>query len=199
VWSEAKRIAILLVAAAALCVAGCGPAVKAERAAAPEDLQCAIEAVGLQPEGGMPESLRLTVVNRSGQAIDFMPPRPLAILSGEPPPGEEMPFPVLGLFMKDAAGHEESPVYTSPRAKSWPKPKTEALAPGGKWSAEYPLAQFYFWGPCGPDTGGPFIKYFWRGEEAVSLSAALIFGKDRMVRSPPITVRCKHEPWLFKK
>ena len=196
--SEPKRIAILLVAAAALWVAGCGPSVKAERAAAPEDLQCAIEAVGLQPEGGMPESLRLTVMNKSAQAIDFMPPRPL-VAEVQPPAGEEMPFPVLGLFMKDAAGHEESPVYTDPRAKSWPKPKTAAIAPGGKWSAEYPLAQFYFWGVMGPDTGGPFIKYFWRGDAEVSLSAVLIFGKDRMVRSPPITVRCKHEPWLFRK
>jgi hypothetical protein len=196
--SEPKHIVILLAAAAALCVAGCGPTVKAERAAAPEDLQCAIEPVGLQPEGGMPGSLRLTVTNKSAQAIDFTPPRPL-VVEVQPPAGEEMPFPVLGLFMKDAAGHEESPVYTNPRAKSWPKPKPEAIAPGGKWSAEYPLAQFYFWGPCGPDTGGPFIKYFWRGDEEVSLSAVLIFGKDRMVRSPPITVRCKHEPWLFKK
>ena len=196
--SEAKRIAILLAAAAALWVAGCGPTVKAERAAAPEDLQCAIEAVGLQPEGGMPESLRLTITNKSAQAVDFTLPRPL-IAEWEPPPGGEIPFPILGLLLKDAAGHEESPVYTDPRGKSWPKAKAEPIAPGGKWTAEYPLAGFYFWGVMGPDTGGPFIKYFWRGDAEVSLSAVLIFGKDRMVRSPPITVRCKHEPWLFKK
>ena len=188
-----------LLAAPLLVAMGCAPTERAERAAEVADLACTVEPIGVQPEGGLPRSLRLTVRNKSPGAVAFTLPRPLVGEVKPAPSGEEAPFPLLALFMKDVAGNEESPVYTDPRARSWPKVKREALLAGGTWSAEYRLSAFYFWGPCGPDTGGNFTKYFWRGEKTISLAAALVFDGGKRLESNTITLHCNFEDWLFRK
>lgn len=184
--------------AAGLVAAGCGPAVLARRPAAPADLVCDLQTIGLQPEGGLPLQVRVTVRNVSPQAVAFTVPRPLA---GEasPGPSDDLPLPILSLSLKDAAGREISPVYTHPKARRWPKAQQTVLEPGGSWSAVYALSDFYLWGPCGPDGGGPFIKYFWRGDKEVRLAAVIVLGKDAAVVSKPVTLRCSVEDWLFRK
>ena len=193
------RSAILAVFVSALSVAaGCTPAVKADRAATAADLECTIEPVGVQAEGGLPQSLRLTVRNQSSSIVALTLPRPMAA-EATPPTGEDAPFPLLAIVMKSAAGAEETPVYTDPRTKSWPKPRQVALAPGATWSDTYRLTDFYLWGPCGPDTGGSFTKYFWRGDKEVSLAASLMFGGDKRLESNAVKIRCNFEDWLFAK
>lgn len=172
---------------------------KAERAATTADLACSIEPVGTQPEGGLPAGLRLTIRNTATAAVALVLPRPLVADVTPPPGGDELPLPIMALVMKDAAGHEESPAYTNVRARSWPKAGQTALAPGGTWSAEYPLTDFYFWGPCGPDTGGSFTKYFWRGDKELTLALVLVFDGGRRLESAPIRIRCNFEDWLFAK
>jgi len=192
-------IRVLLVSAMALAI-GCTPAVKADRAATVADLVCTIEPVGVQPEGGLPASLRLAIRNQSSSTVALVPPRPMAP-EAKPPAGEEVPFPILAIVMKSAAGAEETPVYTDPRTKSWPKAREVALAPGAVWSATYRLTDFYLWGPCGPDTGGSFTKYFWRGDKEISIAVSLMFagGASKRLESNAIQVRCTFEDWLFVK
>jgi hypothetical protein len=182
---------------------GCGEGVTAVRPAvvrpaAVADLELAAEAVGLQPEGGLPEKVRLTLRNQGGAPVTLMFPRPM--VSGvQPPRGEEMPMPVLSLSLKDAAGHEETVVYTDPRRKSWPRAVGMTLHPDAAWTGEYPLKAFYFWSSAGPDVEGDFTRYFWRGDQPVSLVAAMILGKDQAVRSKPLVLQCKYEDRLFRK
>jgi hypothetical protein len=166
--------------------------------AAAADLECTVEGVGLLPDGGLPAQLKLTVRNKSSEAVAFTLPRPLI--------GEDTiwqvkdPLILLVADMKDKAGHGETAVYSHPKDKAPAKAETAALAPGGTWTGTYALAEFYFWGPCGPDTGGAFTKYFWRGDKELTLWAALIFEKDKArIESAPIAVRCSFEDWLFKK
>jgi len=193
-----RALAIILAATTAALATGCEEVAKARRAAAPADLAVVLEAIGLQPEGGLPAQVRVTVRNRAAERVAFTLPRPLVALDG-PSGREEMPLPVLALVLEDAQGHGEMPVCTEPKAKAWPKPKTAALEPGGEWSATYAIEQFYFWGPCGPDTGGSFAKYFWRGQTEVRMAAALVFGEGHLVRSDPVVLRCAFEDWLFRK
>jgi hypothetical protein len=117
-----------------------------------------------------------------------------------------VPFPLLGFFLRDAQGHEEAPVYADVRARRASAPKYVTLAPGEVWSGPYALASFYFWGPCGPDTGGDFTRYFEPGETELKLTAAVLFDFEKdaraekaIVGSEPIVVRCAFEDWLFKK
>jgi hypothetical protein len=194
-----KSVIPALLAAAIAWAVGCAPAHKGERAAEVGDLACTIEPAGVQPEGGLPRGLRLTIRNKSPGAVAFTLPRPMVGQVKPAPSGEETPFPLLALFMKDVAGNEESPLYSDPRARSWPKVKRAVLLAGGTWSAVYPLSDFYLWGPCGPDTGGNFTKYFWRGEKAVSLAAALVFEGGKRLESDAITLHCNFEDWLFRK
>jgi len=193
-----------LVAAGVLVVAaatGCNETVRADRDALPADLAVAVEGIGLQPEGGVPAEIRVTVRNQSGQTVAFVVPRPLVALEPEAktPADEPVPLPLLALVLEDADGHDESPVWTDPKARVWPKARRVALGPGGGWSASYPIQEFYFWGPCGPDAGGGFARYFWRGERPVALRAVLVFGDSVAVRSPPMRLTCRFEDWLFRE
>ena len=193
-----RRAAIGILVASVLAAAGCGEALKADRDVAPADLALALEAVGLQPEGGLPAKVRLTVRNRSAATVVFTLPRPL--VTEEAGKGrDEPPLPLMLLALRDAQGHDEMPVYTDIRARRWPQARKVAIGPGREWSGEYPIEAFYFWGPCGPDTGGSFGKYFWRGQTEVRVSAVLMLGKDRTVESEPIVLRCTFEDWLFRE
>ncbi|MCX5683375.1 MAG: hypothetical protein NT049_06800 [Planctomycetota bacterium] len=162
------------------------------------DLECTVEGVGLQSDGGLPAQLKVTVRNKSSEAVVFTLPRPLI--------GEDTiwqvkdPLVLLGVWLKDKAGHEESAVYSHPKDKTPAKAEVAVLAPGGTWTRTYSLTDFFFWGPCGPDTGGAFTKYFWRGDKELTFWAALVFEKDKArIESAPISIRCTFEDWLFKK
>jgi len=200
-FERGRRAAVGLAAAVlwAAGAAGCREALRADRPAEVTDLECAVESVGLQPAGGLPDRVRVTVTNRSSAAVALTLPRPLVPEAKAPGGGDDLPLPLLTLVLRDAQGHEESPVYTDVRARKWPAAKTTVLAPGGTWSTEYALTGFYFWGPSGPDAGGDFTRYFWRGSREVVLAAALVFAEGRRLESRPVTVRCSAEDWLFQK
>jgi len=186
----------VLVALMLAAAAGCAQNQVAARGrpATAADLECSIEAVGLQPDGGLPAQLKLSVCNKSSEAVAFTLPRPLI--------GEDTiwqvkePLVLLMAGLTDKAGHEEAAVYTHLKDKDPAKAEVAALLPGGTWTGTYALAEFYFWGPCGPDTGGAFTKYFWRGDKDLAIRAALIFEKDKTrVESSPIPIRCSFEDW----
>jgi len=186
-------------AALVLVVAGCAEGRRAGRAATPADLALAVEPVNLPAEGGLPAALCLSVRNRSGDTVGFTVPRPVTPLAPRPPGAADLPFPILALFLRDAAGHEESPLYADRYAKAWPKAVTVALGPGEAWSAEYRLTDFYLWGTTGPDVMGDFTRYFARGPTDLALAAGLVFGQGNVLRSDPVPVRCAFEGWLFKQ
>lgn len=185
--------------AAALVAAGCAEGRRADRAATPADLVLAIEPVGLPADGGLPATLTVSVRNRSGDTVGFTVPRPVTPLAPKPPGAADLPLPILALFLRDAAGHEESPLYADRYAKTWPKAATVVLGPGEAWSAEYRLADFYLWGTTGPDVMGDFTRYFTRGPTDLALAAGLVFGQGNVLRSDPVSVRCAFEGWLLKR
>ena len=142
---------------ALLLAAGCKGPLKADRDAGIADLDLTVEGVGLQPEGGVPAKVRVTVRNRSRALVAFTLPRPL--VGEEKAEGrDELPLPGLFLHLEDTDGHDEMPIYTDPRATRRPKAQRIVLGPGEEWSATYAIEVFYFWGPCGPDTGGNFAS-----------------------------------------
>jgi hypothetical protein len=205
-WGRARCAIAALLVLPVLAASGCGEGERADRSAGagetarpatPADLELTAEAVGLQAEGGLPARVRLTVRNRSSGPVSLALPRPLI---DEQTAGEiQGPLVVLGVRLLDAAGREECAVYSHPRDKAPEKPRTVVMPVGGSWPVEYPLAEFYFWGPCGPDTGGNFTCYFWRGDKEITLFALLVFGKDQTLQSNPIALRCRSEEWLFRK
>ncbi|MCX5648842.1 MAG: hypothetical protein NTX40_07075 [Planctomycetota bacterium] len=197
VWRISSAFLALLTAA----VAGAGCAATAGRDAEPQNLACTIERVGADGPG-LPERVRVTIRNSSAEPVRLTLPRPLP---GEDESGDVL-FPLLGLFLRDAQGHEEAPVYADVRARRSEAPRSVTLAPDGAWCREYALASFYFWGPCGPDTGGGFTRYFRPGETELKLTAGVVFdfkedavAEKAIVESEPIVVRCAFEGWLFKK
>jgi len=190
---------LLLAALGVLAASGCVEARKAGRAAMPADLTCVVEGLDLPPEGGLPAALRVSVRNRSRDTVGFTVPRPVTPLAKVPDGADDLPFPLLVLFLRDAAGHEESPLYADRYTRAWPKAVTVALGPGEAWSAEYRLTEFYLWGSSGPDVMGDFTRYFERGQTEIFLAAGLVFGQGRVLRSDPVGIRCGFEGWLFKK
>jgi len=187
-----------LLAGGVLAAGGCEEAVRADREAVADDLGLALEAVGTQPEGGLPAEVRLTVTNRSAAILAFTLPRPVVpVDAAEGHSG--LPLPCLVLALEDAAGHDEMPVYTEIGANRWPATKQVALDPGEAWTATYPIEAFYFWGPTGSDARGSFATYFWRGERPVRMRARLIMAEGRAVESDPVAVQCKWEDWLFRE
>jgi hypothetical protein len=202
VWRISRAILALLAAAAA--GAGC----TAGRDAGPNDLVCTVEPLGADGPG-LPTQVRITVRNKAAEAINFTLPRPL--IDEQTLCQAEGMLVMLGLVLADKQGHEEVAVYAHPRDESPQKPQTVVLAPQDAWSAAYTLNEFYFWGPCGPDTGGDFTRYFSPGGSELSLRAILIFNKCDSAEGPHeigrleskvMTVRCDFEAFedgLFKK
>jgi len=178
-----------------LLAVGCAEPLKADRDARVADLDLGVEGIGLQPEGGLPAEVRVTVRNRSPAAVAFVLPRPLPGQETDGP--NELPLPCLFLHLEDSEGHDEMPVHTDPRATRRPRARRIVLGPGEAWSGTYAIETFYLWGPCGPDAGGSFAKYFWRGEREVSLTAVILFAEEKMLRSKPMRLCCKFEDWLF--
>ena len=181
----------------AWAVSGC---VAARRDAGPTDVVCAVQRVGAETPG-LPERIRVTIRSTSDEPVRLTLPRPLVMRESEC-----IPFPMLALFLRDAEGNEEAAVYVDIEARRLAKPETVVLAPGKAWSRDYALRNFYFWGPCGPDTGGDFTRYFKPGETELRLTAAVIFrfhedarAEQAVVESEPIAVRCAFEDWLFPK
>ena len=195
-----RRIALpaLLLAAVLLAAGGCEETVRADREAAADDLALAIEAVGTQPEGGLPAEVRLTVTNRSAEVLALTRPRPMVPATAAQGHAG-LPLPCLVLALENADGRDEMPVYTDPDARGWPAAKQVAVGPGEAWTATYPIEAFYFWGPTGPDARGSFAKYFWRGDRPVRMRARLVLAEGRAVESDPVALRCKWEDWLFRE
>ena len=196
---NAAYLAPVLATLALAGAMGCGQEMAGRgRPAAAADLECTVEGVGVQPDGGLPAQLKLTVRNKSPEAVVFTLPRPLT--SEDTISLARDPLVLLVVDLKDKAGHEETAVYSHPKDKAPAKAEVVVIPPGGMWTGMYALAEFYFWGPCGPDTGGAFTKYFWRGDKDLTLRAALMFEKDKArVESSPVSIRCSFEDWLFQK
>ena len=200
VWRISRAILALLAAAAA--GAGC----TAGREAGPRDLVCTIEPLGANGLA-LPTQVRITVRNKAAEAVRFTLPRPL--IDEDTLCQAEGMMVVVGLVLADQQEHEVEAVYTHPRDESPQKPKTVVLAPQDAWSAAYPLNEFYFWGPCGPDTGGDFTRYFSPGGSELSLRAILVYFDKRdsaegpyeigQLESQAAKVRCAFEDWLLKK
>lgn len=193
-----RRVLSAVSVLALLLAAGCKGTLKADRDARVADLGLTVEGIGLQPEGGLPAKVRVSVRNRSRALVAFTLPRPL-VGEEEAEGHDELPLPCLFLHLEDAQGHDEMPIYTHPRATRWLKVQRIVLGPGQEWANTYAIEEFYFWGPCGPDAGGNFAKYFWRGGQEISLAAVIMFGKVKTLRSKPMTLQCKFEDWLFRK
>jgi hypothetical protein len=200
VRSRAAQFAMVCAALALAGAMGCAQGQVAERGkpAAAADLECSVDGVGLQSDGGLPAQLKLTVRNKSAEAVAFTLPRPL--IDEQTIWQVKDPLVLLMVGLRDKAGHEEAAVYSHPKDKAPAKAEVAVIPPGGSWTGTYALAEFYFWGTCGPDTGGAFTKYFWRGDKELTLRAALVFEKDKArIESAPLPIRCSFEDWLFKK
>ena len=197
---HAARGVFVLAALVLAAAAGCAQNQVAARGrpATAADLECSIEAVGLQPDGGLPAQLKLTLRNKAAEAVALTLPR--SLIDEQTFWQVKDPLVLLMVGLKDKAGHEETAVYSHPKDKAPAKAEVAVIPPGGTWTGMYALAEFYFWGPCGPDTGGAFTKYFWRGDKDLTLRAALMFEKDKArVESSPVSIRCSFEDWLFQK
>jgi len=197
---SSARSRVVVLAALVMAVVGCGQDHVANRGrpASAADLECTVEGVGLQAEGGLPSQLKLTLRNKAAEAVALTLPRPL--IDEQTFWQVKDPLVLLMVGLKDKAGHEEAAVYSHPKDKAPAKAEVAVIPPGGTWTGMYALAEFYFWGPCGPDTGGAFTKYFWRGDKELTLWAALMFGDDKArVESAPVSIRCSFEDWLFQK
>jgi hypothetical protein len=179
-----------------LWATGCSSLSRPDRAAEATNLDVTIQGIGVQPRGGLPDHVRLTVKNTFTGPLLFTLPRPLV---DEQTVNRSIgPLVLLGLLLKDSAAHEEIAIYARPEAKPQVEPTTVTLGAGGTWVAEYPLTDFYFWGPCGPDTGGSFTRYFSKGDKAVELKAILIWEKtDCRIESKAIGLHVEHEKWLL--
>ena len=195
---RAAQIVAGLAALALASSAGCAQESLAARGrpAAAADLECSVEGLGLQSEGGLPAQLKLSVRNKSADAIAFTLPRP--VVYGDAFWQAKDPLVLLMVELGAKTGHLRTAIYTHPGDKGPAKAEAVVIAPGGTWTGTYPLSEFYFWGPCGPDGGGAFTKYFRRGDKKIGLRAVLAFEKDKArVESLLIWVRCSFEDWLF--
>ena len=195
------RKVVVLAACAPLALCACCLPSRAGRPAEAANLAVTVEGMGTQPQGGLPDRVRIVVRNASVESLLF--PRPRAMIDEQTVTHAKGPLVALCLLLRDKEGHEEVPVYTHPEAKAPAEPTMVRLPPGGTWSGEYSLREFYFWGPCGPDTGGAFTQYFRKGDEEVALTAALLWlpgGEDTArAESNSIGLHLWHKEWLFKK
>jgi len=161
------------------------------------DLACTIESAELAPTAGLPKKIRLTLRNKSRETRVVPLPRPQA-------PGdfimdaERFGPPYLYLGLKRDGRKGQFVLYTAIRAESRVAAQVAVLKPGEHWTGIYALADFYFWGPCGPDTGGDFTRLFGPGTEEIVLEAALELWKGEAVRSNPLPVKCSYEASVFK-
>jgi hypothetical protein len=106
----------------------------------------------------------------------------------------------LVLILKNAAGSEEVPVYVHPLDKAPAEPREVKLAPGAVVTTDYPLKEFYFWGPCGPATASDFTQAFRPGDTELEMQAVVwIPTAGQHLPSNAIKVRCKCESFLFRQ
>lgn len=181
-----------------VCATGCSLTARPEVMGEYRDLVVTVEGIGGQPQGGLPDRLRLVVRNPSVRRVSFTIPRPL--IDEQTLNSAEGEFVTFVIQLVDQAGHEEDAAFTTPSARSPAKPQVVVLSPKNTWTAEYPLAQFHFWGPCGPDTGGPIIRYFHAGDASITLRAVLTWQReDARIESNQISLRVRHEGWLFQR
>jgi hypothetical protein len=175
---------------------GCGPRAEAPAATA-ADLELQIQPADTPPEGGLPRRFSLTVVNKSARAVTFSLPR--FILSQNDTQESQPPYIILGLSLTNTEGRRVEVIYTHPDESAYPKPQTVVLAPGGAWSSEYPVDEFYFWGPCGPATEVYITKVFRAGNRSVQMRAVLQQANfaDFHVESESCPVQVSHEAWIF--
>jgi len=180
-------------------LAGCDQAgdVRIERLADASDLECTIEAVGPKPDGGLPQAIRFTLVNKSGGAL--IVPLPRAQAPGDSVMDRDNFGPPYFLLIFKKAGYEREGefMYTAIQATSRTCGRAALLRPAQRWVNQYETKDFYTWGPCGPATDGCLSGCLSPGTEEVSLEAALVLWPGELLRSKLITLKCVHKPWVF--
>ena len=168
-----------------------------ERLADASDLECTIEAVGPKPDGGLPQAIRFTLVNKSDGAV--IVPLPRAQTPGDSVMDRDRFGPPYFLLVLKKAGNEREGefLYTAIQATSRTFGQAALLRPAARWVNQYETKDFYPWGPCGPATDCCLSGCLSPGTEEVSLEAALVLWQGEMLRSKPITLKCSHKPWIF--
>jgi hypothetical protein len=162
-----------------------------------KDLSCSLEPLGLKLEGGMPDSIRLTIRNISSAPVTLTMARPL-IDEGTL---QDMKGAPVGLMLSlvNTTGYEEVVVYTHPRDKAPAEPREVVMKPGAVVTAEYPLKEFYFWGPCGPATDVHVAECIRPGDQELRMRAILVFmAANAQLKSNAVKVQCEYESFMFR-
>src|SRR5438093_2928724 len=157
--------------------------------------QLVVETMAQAPEA-LPKSLRITFKNTRKEPLRFTEPSPLCPEASEE--GPEPQYPLLGIQLVDEKGFESQfpPVLTDASKAKLKKPRTVTLKPGQSWSKEYPLTDFYPWGPCGP--AAPFPELFKPGSTPVRCSVLLLSGDGSRLVSNSFTAKVKVPKGFFE-
>jgi hypothetical protein len=189
---------LLFAAAATASTAGCSEEHGIVPLADASHLECSIQPLDYPGAGGLPGTLRFTVVNKGPEMRVVPLPRPQA-------PGDFMVDrnkfgpPFLYLILKHGQEESRDFLYTDVQASARVEGQAAVLKPSMSWSREYSLTDFYPWGPCGPATDCSLPKCFGPGTEDVMVEAALVLWPGEVAKSNSVTVKCTFEPWVFKK
>lgn len=182
--------------AAAILAAGC---ITNPREIGPVDARtvgCSLK-IASRDSRGVPTHIRVIYSNRWDRDLTITLPAPLCGEGGSPPAS------LIGIRLTNPTNAEEAFVFVLPEAKVCPAAKTTRLKPGEGCVVTYGLDKFYRYGPCGSDRWGSFVKYFDRGETAITMRA--IWTPDvrrretNLVESNSQTFAGSCQEWLFKK
>jgi len=201
--SERPLPRLLSLGVGLILLAGCKPG--ADGAPVSGSVPATVKDLGIMlvaevpAKGGLPGKMKVVFENVSSKPVLFTAPRPLCpkVESDQPP------YPLLGIKFAECRD-VFWPAYADVKTRKVPEPITVLLAPGRRWSREYCLEDFHFWGAWGPDPAGSFDQYFRPGDRKLSMSVVLVFGEGAEEESglprgesPPIAVHCLFPDWML--
>jgi hypothetical protein len=147
-------------------------------------------------ESAIPTRIQVTYSNLSNTRIKVALPGPLC---GE---SDTQPVSFIGIILQDPSGRKEEFAFVHPDVGRPPASRASALKPGASVAVTYELADFYRWGPCGPDRWGQFVQYFQNGTTRMTMQALWqtgdASGADTAIRSNLQSFTASHPGWLFK-